>query len=180
MTATNASERLQKLHDQISIASVNMEALQDEHAAAVISGADDAADEIAARLSGTASRLATLRLRIPVLEQLAEQEATQARLAEAEQLRDQANGKFCDLQAGFAKAAKLVEQLKRTVADIDENAPLHWYLLASKSAKMGGNPARPQIEGLRQLLDSLESSKRRLINIAEDYSGRATQIMLTR
>ena len=175
MTAS-ASNRLEQLQDDIRNMTASIEAMREEYAALVAAGDDTGADAVAGKVRDAECRLAILNDRLPVLADLAEQESDEARADEAEKLTAEANAKQADLKAKFAKAAKAVEQLQKAVADIEDNAGLNWYLVANKAAKLGGNPDRTQIEGLRQLLDSLDGSKRRLIGINEGYAQRVMQV----
>lgn len=177
---TTASDRLDKLKSDIETRLASIEGLRQEYAELLTAGDDEAADEVAAKIREDESALAILQDRLPVLEELTEQEADEARRIEAERLTKEADAKQADLKAKYAKAAKAVEQLKKTVSEIEDNAGLNWYLVANKAAQLGGNPDRTQPEGVRQLMDSLEASKRRLISIGEDYSYRALQVSLRR
>jgi len=177
---TTASDRLDKLKSDIETRLASIEGLREEYAELLTAGDDETADEVAAKIREDESALDILKDRLPVLEELTEQESDEARRIEAERLTKEADAKQADLKAKYAKAAKAVEQLKKTVSEIEDNAGLNWYLVANKAAQLGGNPDRTQLEGVRPLLDSLEASKRRLIGIGEDYSYRVMQVSLRR
>ncbi|MDX1597430.1 MAG: hypothetical protein R3295_02100 [Marinobacter sp.] len=179
MTAT-AADRLDKLKSDIETRLASIEGLREEYGELLTAGDDETADKVAAEIRDDESALAILKDRLPVLGELAEQEAVEARSIEAEQLTKEANEKQADLKARYARAAKAVEQLQKAVSEIEDNAGLNWYLVANKAAKLGGNPDRTQVEGVRQLLNSLEESKCRLIGINEAYTQRITQIFLSR
>lgn len=177
---TNASSRLNQLQSNIENQATNIAAMQEKYASLVTAGNDSEADKVAAGIREADARLAILRDRLPVLMDLASQEADEARHAEAEQLTKKANEKQSDLKAKYAKAASAIEQLQKAVSAIEDNAGLNWYLVAKKAVTLGGDPDSTQIEDVRQMLDSLEESKRRLIGINEGYTQRVTQIALHR
>lgn len=175
MTAS-ASNRLEQLQDEIRTMTASIEAMRDEYAALVTAGDDNEADTVAGRVRDAESRLAILNERLPVLTELAEQESDEARADEAAKLTAEANAKQADLKAKYAKAAKAVENLQKAVADIEENAALNWYIVANKAAQLGGDPDRTQIAGVREVLDNLDKTKRRLIGINEAYTHRIMQV----
>lgn len=173
---TSASDRLEQLQGDIQAMTASIEDMREEYAALVAAGDDNEADKVAGKVRDAESRLAILNDRLPVLEKLAEQESDEARAIEAEKLTAEANAKQAELKAQVAKVAKLAEQLHKAVERIDENAGLNWYMVAKKAARLGGDPDRAQIEGVRQLLDTMELSKRRFIGVVDGYSLRAMQI----
>jgi predicted transcriptional regulator len=177
MTAS-ASNRLEQLQSEIDTMTASMEAMREEYAALVAAGDDDEADKVAAKVRDAEARRAILNDRLPVLVDLAEQEADEARSIEAERLTKEANAKQAELKGDIAKIAKLAEQLRRAVDGMEENAGLNWFLVAKKARELGGDPDRTQIDGFRQLFDNLELSKRRVVGIAEGYSQRVAQIGL--
>ncbi|SDU29248.1 hypothetical protein [Halopseudomonas salegens] len=168
----SASKRLQQLHDDINACKGGIAAMRTDHAALVANGDDNAADALALKVRDAESRLAVLHDRLPVLEQMAEDEAAEAQAVEAAALVEQANAKQAELLAQFAKVEKLAQQLGRAVAEIDDNAGLHWYRVANKALKLGGQPDKQQISDCRALLESLAKSRQRLAGIAESYSQR--------
>jgi len=181
MTATvTAADRLNKLKSDIESRQASIDGLRVDYPELLTAGDDEAADKVAAKIREDESALSILQDRLPVLEELAEQESDEARSIEAARLTKEANAKQADLKLKYAKAAKAVEQLQKAVSEIEDNAGLNWYLVAQKAAQLGGNPDRTQIEGVRTVLDSLEGSKRRLIGINEGYVQRVSQISLSR
>tara|TARA_R110000823_G_scaffold21881_7_gene65823 strand:- start:501 stop:1040 length:540 start_codon:yes stop_codon:yes gene_type:complete len=179
MTAS-ASNRLEQLQSEIDTVTASMEAMREEYAALVAAGDDDEADKVAAKVRDAEARRAILKDRLPVLEELAEQEADEARAVEAVSLTQEANEIRAELKGHFAKAGKLAEQLQKAVSEIEENTDLKWYLVAKKARTLGGDPDRTEIEGLREIIGNLERAKRRLMGAAEGYSHRVTQITLSR
>lgn len=179
MTAT-AADRLDKLKSDIETRLASIEGLREEYSELLTAGDDEAADKVAAKIRDDESALAILKDRLPVLEELAEQEADEARATEAVRLTQEANEIREGLKAHFVKAGKLAEQLQKAVSEIEENTDLKWYLVAKKARALGGNPDRTEIEGLREVISNLERAKRRLMGAAEGYSHRVTQITLSR
>ncbi len=179
MTVT-AADRLDKLKSDIETRLASIEGLRKEYGELLTAGDDAAADKVAAKIREDESALSILQDRLPVLEELAEQETDEARALEAVRLTNEANEMRADLKAHFIKAAKLAEQLKQAVSKIEDDTDLKWFMTAKNARALGGDPDRTQIEELGDFFGNLEYSKGRLMGIAKAYSHRFTQITISR
>ncbi len=179
MTVT-AADRLDNVKSDIENRLASIEGLREEYAELLTAGDDAAADKVAAKIREDESALSILQDRLPVLQELAEQEADEARAIEAVRLTQEANEIREGLKAQLAKAVKLAEQLRKAVSEIEENSDLKWFMVAKKAREFGGDPIRKEIEGLGEFFGNMEYAKRRVVGAAQAYSHRVTQITVSR
>lgn len=176
---TTAANRLEQLKSDIEARQSGIEEMRKQYAEMLTACDEDAADKVAAQIRNDEAKLSILKDRLPVLDELAAQEAEDARAAEAARLTQEANKMQTEIQAHFAKAAKLAAQLNQAVLELDENMALKWSVAAREARKAGGNPDRKEIS-VRDLFDPLSSAKTRMQFIAQAHSQGVINLVTNR
>lgn len=177
---TSATDRLEQLKADIEARQAAIESAREQYAETLTAGDEPRADKLAERIRDDEGKLSILMDRLPVLDDLVQQEAAENRATEAARLTSQANDARAEIKAHFDKVGKLAAQLEQAAMKIDENADLHWSILASKAYELGGKPITTEIEGAGDILAKTKNASARCQHMATAFSHKALGVVLSR
>lgn len=169
-TVQTAAQRLKAIDAELVEIRQEIEWLGEEFQTAVAADRDKEADRIESRIAEEEGKIKRLEIKREALLVAAEEEAERQREAEGVRFAEQANARYAEIVADFARAQELAAELTEIVGRNDNFALADWASTARKAHDRGAAVQRTLPEA-RELHEAFVGGAKRLAS-ARDYAAR--------